>query len=162
MAIACLPNTWRPCVWQATFAGQTRTSAVQESFFKLFPLGRILPNGNNVGAFQAFCASGRGGSVSRQCRGSMPRAGLRAWQTGKLGLVQSWVTVRSLPAIHFLLFGKPNSAGSLQIPPHFLRSPEAAKWIWRAVLERVRKASRTGQILTFGENCVHAVRILAA
>jgi len=49
------------------------------------------------------------------------------WQTGKLGLVQSWVAVRRLPVIHFLLFGKPNSAVSLQIPPNFLRSPETAK-----------------------------------
>src|SRR5438105_15640916 len=51
----------------------------------------------------------------------------KMWQTGKLGLVQSWVTVRRLPVIHFLLFGKPNSAVSLQIPPNFLRAPETAK-----------------------------------
>src|SRR5437870_6042027 len=40
---------------------------------------------------------------------------------------RSWVAVRRLPVSHFLLFGKPNSAVSLQIPPNFLRSPETAK-----------------------------------
>ena len=49
---------------------------VHESFFKLFPLGRILPNGNNILPLQTFCAGGMAvllGSGVVQSQGPTPR-----------------------------------------------------------------------------------------